>query len=298
MHWVNVAKSTKPSFFRGNSMSASDRRREAMESSSGARTIPGCLHTFSHAAVSDQSAPYLEGSAFSNSFRMDIWSGVQVGMNRLAFLCSLARGKNVVHIGCCDHAALIDQKIRSGEWLHERLTSAARRCIGIDINADAVNVVRQLGFDNIRCGDMTDAATLDSVIGNGPWDLAILGDVVEHLDNPVAFLAATANNLRGHVEEIVVSVPNAFCWENWWGLLRHEECVNSDHRYWFTPFTLAKVLTRAGYQPRGFLFVEAQGLQGRGLRHRLLRMTLRCFPSLSSTLVMTATIGPRARPHG
>ena len=152
---------------------------------------------------------HVSGAAFSELLKADI---VQPAATRHRFevLEALARGKRVVHVGCIDHVPLLAAKILNRTWLHARLSSVASRCIGIDINRDGVARARhEFGVENVFYGDVAAAASIAPLL-TGQWDYVILGEVLEHIDNPVAFLASVAANYGERIGRIVVTVPNAF----------------------------------------------------------------------------------------
>ena len=71
--------------------------------------------------------------------------------------------------------------------------------------------------------------------------------ILEHVGDPVSFLKGVKRNLGSNVERIIITVPNAYSAEhcsyvNGYG----REVLNSDHKFWFTPYTLLKVMTEAG----------------------------------------------------
>jgi hypothetical protein len=37
-------------------------------------------------------------------------------------------------------------------------------------------------------------------------------------------------------------------------MMNYREVINSDHRYWFTPYTISKILVSAGYTPEKIIF--------------------------------------------
>jgi 2-polyprenyl-3-methyl-5-hydroxy-6-metoxy-1,4-benzoquinol methylase len=236
--------------------------------------------------------PYLLGTTFDNELAFSTapvrTSGREL-CDRLGYLVNLCRGRRVLHLGCCDHPPLIPAKFKEGTWLHEQLTRASAECLGLDIDSEAVEFVkRETGFDNVWVADLAQAAP-ESVVRAPVWDLLVAGEIVEHLDNPVDFLSRVNRNLRSHCREILITVPNAFSLQNFGGALRHEEKINSDHRFWFTPYTLAKILTRSGYQPAAFEYVSHGRLVPGGIRSWLRYWILRRYPSLRQTLVMSAT---------
>lgn len=158
---------------------------------------------------------------------------------------------NLIHLGCCDHKELIQKRIRLHEWLQVILEENANKVIGIDINSEAVEYCRnQLGMKNMYCFDMTMeiVETRECLSSNGKkWDYIIAGEIIEHLDNPVEFLSILNENYHDMIDKLVVTVPNAFYIDNFKRAWRNQEIINSDHRYWFTPYTIAKVLTIAGF---------------------------------------------------
>ena len=229
---------------------------------------------------------YLSGKRFSNGYSLAINAKAAHTTDRVEMLCKICSGKRVVHIGCCDHLDLIAEKLANGTWLHAKLSSAAGKCVGLDINREAVAEVNKLGFGNVFCADVTDPSSL-GMLGDEKWDCALLGDVLEHIENPVAFLAGIASAFSGRVEQIVISVPNAFAWDNVRGVFSGAECINTDHKFWFTPFTLAKVMVNAGLRPEGFIFVDVVNWgRGRRLRSLATAWLLKRFPAFCSTLVL------------
>ena len=61
------------------------------------------------------------------------------------------------------------------------------------------------------------------------------------------FLHSIRERFKNNVDKIVLTTPNAFRWNNFVNSFRNIEIVNTDHRFWFTPFTLSKIVIDAGY---------------------------------------------------
>ncbi|MEJ1237721.1 methyltransferase domain-containing protein [Chryseolinea sp. T2] len=192
----------------------------------------------------DETWRYLRGEKFSN--RIDVPLPYKEPIpNRVNFLTEMSRGKKVVHLGCLDHQPLIADKIGRGQWLHKELTDVASDCIGVDIDEEALRYVEsKFGYNNIVLGNFT--TDKFERIANNKWDYAILGELLEHIDNPVQFLSSIRTNYSGIIDRIVVTVPNAWTRITMRMAKSSVEMINSDHRYWFTPYTLAKVLYQAG----------------------------------------------------
>jgi hypothetical protein len=193
-------------------------------------------------------------------------------------------------LGCCDHPPLIRRKIADNRWLHARLTAVAECCLGVDIDAEAVAIVReQFGYANVIRADLSESVPPEVHAGK-PWDVLVAGEIVEHLDNPVLFLAGLRANLKGLCLKIIITTPNAFRQDNFRLVRSHKELINSDHRYWFTPYTLAKVVTRAGFTSLRLGFVENGVPRSRGgIRRALKQRLLRMHPALREVLVMEAS---------
>lgn len=207
--------------------------------------------------------PYLRGEKFSNSLSIP-YSYKQPIPNRVELLTQLSAGKKIIHLGCLDHLPLIDQKVKAGQWLHKRITEVASRCIGIDINEEAKkHVETHYQINNILIKDITS----DNIpeITQSTWDYAILGELLEHIDNPVDYLAGIRQKYGKHVKEIVITIPNGFTRQNFRRAKVSAELINSDHRYWFTPYTIAKVMFHAGIEVTEIQFANRIRLTTREL---------------------------------
>lgn len=153
--------------------------------------------------------------------------------------------KKVLHLGCTDHIELIEKKIASGLYLHSQLTHVTSKCLGIDINKEAVEFLKNKGINNIILKDITSPNIME--IKNEKWDYLLMAEVLEHIDDPVLFLKKIISNYKRNIETIIITVPNAFGLVHLHNVLSFGcEVVNSDHRYWFTPYTLWKVINQAG----------------------------------------------------
>lgn len=215
--------------------------------------------------------PYIEGKKFSNSLKVYCdFHGVVP--DRVEFVVNLTRGKRVVHLGCLDHLPLIEDKVNRRKWLHKELTESCSACIGIDIDKEAYDFVQtRYGFDNIFLSDFTK----DNIpqVSTKKWDYAVLGELLEHIDNPVEFLSSIKKNYSGTIDKIIITVPNAWTRTTMRMAAKSVEIINSDHRYWFTPYTLAKVMHHAGIESDETFFTNRVPLNRMELvSHKLLSL--------------------------
>lgn len=230
----------------------------------------------------DSIIDYLSGDKFSDNFKITYENEGTVRY-RNDVLVEMCRGKRILHIGCCDHVPLIGRKVAENDWLHGQLTACSKYTVGIDIDADAVAAAREIsGLDNIHAGDITSADRL-AVITERSFDYALFGEVVEHIPNPVLFLQRFRENYGTVVEKIIITVPNAFRAGNIKGILKNRETINSDHRFFFTPYTIAKVAFDAGFRPEE---VHMATFTRAGARKR---SVLDRFPLLAEDIILTAT---------
>jgi hypothetical protein len=198
--------------------------------------------------------PYLQGTKFSNSLKVAI-KYRQAIPDRVTFLTDLAKGKSVIHLGCLDHLPLIEEKIKRRQWLHKELTEVASQCIGIDVDLKTRDfVAEKFGFKNIVISDFVKETIPE--VSSRKWDYAILGELLEHIDNPVDFLKSIKKNYSGSINQIVITVPNAWTQASFRMASQSIEVINSDHRYWFTPYTLAKLMYHAGIDVKEIYFAN------------------------------------------
>jgi 2-polyprenyl-3-methyl-5-hydroxy-6-metoxy-1,4-benzoquinol methylase len=194
----------------------------------------------------------------------------------------LVKGKNVLHLGCLDHQPLIEEKIKRGQWLHKELTDVSIHCLGVDIDAETLQYVQStFGYSNIVLGDFTKSKIAE--ITSTPWDYAILGELLEHIDNPVEYLSAIQSNYSGCIKRIVITVPNAWTQTTINKALQSAEIINTDHRYWFTPYTLSKVIMRSNMEIEHIFFTNRVALSTTQLIYKKILSFLGKQPSYNYT---------------
>ncbi len=202
---------------------------------------------------------YLKGEKFSNSLSVEYDSTRYEAISREAAITGLIKDSNVIHIGCTDHIPLIREKIANKKWLHKLITDNARKCIGIDIDMQSIEYVKkETGYENVICGDiLTDDFP---EITAGKWDYAVFGEIIEHIDDPVHFLRTFRQRFGSSVNGFIITVPNIYNKQQFRNMLKYREVINSDHRYWFTSYTISKILVAAGYTPEKIIFSNLNSL--------------------------------------
>jgi hypothetical protein len=213
---------------------------------------------------------YLKGEAFRTSLNVEIGREKHRLISREAAITEMIKGKSVIHIGCSDHIGVIQEKIRNKTWLHKLITDAAARCIGIDIDRESIEYLKsELGYTNVYHGNiLTDEL---QVIKENKWDFAVFGEIIEHIDDPVNFLKVFKEKFGAHINSFVITVPNIYNKRQFKNMLNYTEVINSDHRYWFTPYTISKILVSAGYNPEKIIYTNLQSLTVSELVIRKLR---------------------------
>jgi SAM-dependent methyltransferase len=192
---------------------------------------------------------YICGEEFSSAhevrYRFDAEDFIL--KTRHEIMQSFAKDRNVVHVGCVDHSIKqIKVKLKHDQWVHKLVSDAAARCVGVDIIADCVAYIRdELGYTETYVGDILndEFPFWDGTV----WDYVLLPEVLEHIDNPVSFLTALRRRMQGRAARLIVSVPNASSSVLISHAKRGMELINTDHRYVFTPYTLAKISSQAGF---------------------------------------------------
>jgi len=193
---------------------------------------------------------FLSGRKIDTGFNFDVsfLSERQIIKSRIETTLSVLKGKKVLHIGCADHIESIEKKMKSGNHVQMLLEKKCAMCIGIDNNEQAINYLKkQYGISNIIYADVLDPHFQNEEVFSNTWDYILLGEVLEHINNPVFFLEQLKKKFKSCVRKILISVPNAYgqvtiqAYKS-----RKIEFINSDHRFWFSPYTLAKVMHQSG----------------------------------------------------
>jgi 2-polyprenyl-3-methyl-5-hydroxy-6-metoxy-1,4-benzoquinol methylase len=240
--------------------------------------------------ILDQEAQsYIKGHSFSNGISFRI-AEKNILLSRIQFLTDYCRGKNVLHVGCTDHIPLIKEKILHNTWLHKCIEEVSSKQIGIDVDQESIEYINtHFGFNNIICMDIINDPVHPD-IQNEVWDILLLGEVLEHINNPVDFLTSIQKKYGPLVKEIIITVPNAFSLSNFINVLfKNSEHINTDHRYWFTPFTLTKILSISGFRPTSIKYATYYPLRkSKKIRNLFLKILFYCRPVLRGDLIMIA----------
>ncbi|HOI71137.1 MAG TPA: class I SAM-dependent methyltransferase [Methanobacterium sp.] len=131
----------------------------------------------------------------------------------------------------------------TGEFCHLLKEKFNVNPVGIDINSFAVSIAKknypELNFHIQNLFDI-----------KGKFDLIYMQHVIEHIENPVIALKNLKNNLNDE-GKLILSCPNKWAYPNklicW--IQRERFCYDPTHYHEFSPQSLTKTVTEAGYKP-------------------------------------------------
>jgi len=230
---------------------------------------------------------YLQGEKFHNGAVISLSNEISKGFYRDNYLLEISQGKNILHLGFVDHLPLIDEKIKKGNWLHQKLMDVSNVCYGVDINEEGIKYLQDnYKYDKLYALDIT-SDTIPQDILNTKFDYILIPDVIEHIGNPVEFLTSIRERFQRNTEKIIITTPNAFRWNNFINTFKKVEMINTDHRFWFTPFTLSKIVTDSGYKIHNLGYFEHRKL----LRRQIFKKTiLKRYTSFRDTLIIEVDV--------
>lgn len=185
------------------------------------------------------------------AFEREVRHTRQCELKSEAFV-SRCRGKRVLDVGCAGQARPPGDR----GWLHGLLRNEASQVVGVDTNEVAVAKLQAEGFD----------VRLPVELGNDKFDVVVMGDVIEHVDDPVGFLRIYARTMVPS-GRMLVSTPNAFSAVSWLSAWATGTApVNAEHTMWFDPLTLAECARRAGLHVEGIIWLKAEAVSHSSIR--------------------------------
>jgi SAM-dependent methyltransferase len=181
-----------------------------------------------------------------------------------AFLIDFVRDAVVLDVGVVQHDT---SQIDLPHWKHRIIRDVARRVVGIDLVEDGVQELVRRGFD-VRCVDATSECDLGE-----RFDRIVMGDVIEHVDSPVALLRFAARHLAPQ-GRLLVTTPNPFFVTFLLSSLRQGVFIaNADHVCWVGPTMALELGHRAGLNLVEYWHVQGPGRTWRrNLAVRFLRL--------------------------
>lgn len=188
-------------------------------------------------------------------------------------LCAGASGE-VAHLGCTD-SPYTAELLEAGALVHSRLVRVAR-VTGIDVDEEGLALL-EAAMPGQRLLRLDVTAHVPEA-ERGRYELAVAGEVLEHVPDADSFLRGCAALLAAG-GRLCVTVPNACCPKIGVRSLAGRESVHPDHRVYYGPRTLTRTLAGAGLEVEwiGSCFAPAAGLVGGAVINPLLRLDHRLF---------------------
>lgn len=181
-------------------------------------------------------------------------------VDRLDFVSGLCRDRVVLDIGCLDETALVKRDTR--HWLHGRIAQLARQVVGVD-SSDRLPPEGLATAANARI-HRGDATALDpALLRSAPIDLVVAGEFIEHVNDPLHFLARLRQALPGC--ELVLTTPNGPSAANALMACIGREAQHPDHLANFSFKILHTLCRRAGfaqYDIRPYRFFATEMILG------------------------------------
>jgi hypothetical protein len=165
---------------------------------------------------------------------------------REEYLIAASKGRRVLHFGFLD-SPFSEERLQSGELLHVKLKGVASRLFGIDRDGASLGRYRELTGDRENAVMDIQLGLAEAIEGQA-FDLVLLPEILEHLGSPATALGYLRRLCDKNKEAtLCVTVPNAYYAGVFLRALEGDEIVHPEHYYYFSPATLRKLLTDAGF---------------------------------------------------
>jgi 2-polyprenyl-3-methyl-5-hydroxy-6-metoxy-1,4-benzoquinol methylase len=161
--------------------------------------------------------------------------------------------KKVLDVGCIGQAVSFEDP----NWIHNRVKKVANSVCGVDIDTEGVLKLRENGYKMLTVEELEEQ--------NEKFDVVLILDVIEHVDNPVELLRYYKQYLADD-GLLLVSTPNANRSASFVNiLLTNDYSLNMEHVFAMCPKTFLEVLERAGsLEPVRFYWLNYYDWSKRG----------------------------------
>jgi 2-polyprenyl-3-methyl-5-hydroxy-6-metoxy-1,4-benzoquinol methylase len=212
--------------------------------------------------------------------------------DRRGFIAKACENRSVLHLGCAEWP-LTAESLQDGTLLHLRISKVSNRAFGIDLCEQGLSVLRAHGFRDLI---QWDVEKLDRLHVDGPVDIIVAGEILEHLSNPGLCLQSISQFMRHSKCKLIITVPNAFSIRHFASLMfRKTELVMPDHTAYYSFSTLSELLQRYSLQVREIHTYTDRGEKSSSLNRfakRVLNATLlRVFPQISEGIIAVVENG-------
>ena len=189
--------------------------------------------------------------ALINEFPSGAWEKLipaECLVDREGILLSLCAGKRVLHLGAAD-SPFHKEKAPQGMLLHQRIDGVAAENTGIDLDAEAVDWLRDNhGIRNIITAD---ASGIFPDIAAKEFDIVLCCDIIEHVSN-IGGLLETCKVSMNASTELVITTINATSLKPAMRAMFGREAVHHEHICYFSFGTLCQLLIGHGLIPKRF----------------------------------------------
>jgi len=167
------------------------------------------------------------------------------------FLVKICTDKNVLHVGATDSPYHLE-KVKKNRLLHQKLQNVCRHLIGLDVDKKAIRQLKKFDIKNIFYGDIV-KGKCNIKLKTKKFDYIILGDIIEHLDNPGSALN-NVKKLMNRKTRLLLTTPNVFSYRNIKGFIFGRENVHPDHTFWPSYKTMIKLFSMSDLEMEDFSY--------------------------------------------
>lgn len=161
--------------------------------------------------------------------------------NTIVEMCS---GKSVLDVGCVGQDKGYDHE----SWLHGRIAKVSESLVGADINQEGIDAMNQMGYSVFQPEELEKTQK--------KFDLVVMGDVIEHVNDPGSFLAFYAQFLN-EGGKMIICTPNSFGIRYIIQVLIYgKPGTNEEHTVSFDPYVMLELFQRIGLEPVEFYWLK------------------------------------------
>jgi 2-polyprenyl-3-methyl-5-hydroxy-6-metoxy-1,4-benzoquinol methylase len=153
-------------------------------------------------------------------------------------------GKSVLDVGCIGQ----DRNYKDETWLHNKVKKFSKHVDGVDILTEEIKELRSKGYSIYHVDELKTSGK--------KYDVILMADVIEHVDNPVEFLSFYSS-FASDDGVLLITTPNSNRANNFVHIFfNNNYSVNPEHTFWFCPRTFAEVTDRAKLKIKTFYWAD------------------------------------------